>query len=351
MNIYDLITSAEIGVFWEESNKDRAPYLGETLFPNRKQLGLDLKYIKGRSGIPVVLRPSAFDVHVIPRVREGFDTVNVQMPFFKESYYIDEETRQMLIMIQNSTNGAGYVQTVLGRVFDDVAKLLESAAVTRERNRMQLLTTGVIAFAANGQAFEFDYGLAPEQKQNVTAVWTNAATADPIADLQAAIDYQESATGVTPSRILMNRYTFNLMKAADKVRNAIFVINNFVNTTGILTNDTVVSYISQVIGLEIIINNKQYIDETGATRKYVPDGVVVVMPSGTLGNTYLGTTPEEADLMSSAVANVSIVDTGVAITTMVKPDPVSVETKVSQITLPSFEMADQIVIIDTLTAA
>ena len=56
--------------------------------------------------------------------------------------------------------------------------------------------------------------------------------------------------------------------------------------------------------------------------------------------------PEESDLLSSGVANVSITDTGVAITTMPKSDPVNVETKVSMISLPSFEAADQIFIAD-----
>ena len=51
--------------------------------------------------------------------------------------------------------------------------------------------------------------------------------------------------------------------------------------------------------------------------------------------------------MGGNVANVSIVDTGVAITTVQKADPVQVETIVSMICLPSFEAADQVYILDT----
>ena len=75
----------------------------------------------------------------------------------------------------------------------------------------------------------------------------------------------------------------------------------------------------------------------------------MLIPSGDLGNTWFGTTPEESDLMaSSAVDNVSIIDTGVAVTTMRRADPVNVETKVTQISLPSFEAADQIIIADVI---
>lgn len=345
MSIYDLITSQELSAYWEEINTNASPYFGETLFPNRSVDGIDLKWIKGRSGIPVVLRPSAFDVNVIPRNRAEMEMLRVQMPFFKESYYIDEELRQKLIMIV-ATNNQNLVTTILGRIFDDAAKLIEAAAVARERMRMGVITTGVLAFAANGQAFEFDYGLDPDQLRDATVPWTTPATATPIDDIQAAIDYLETTTDSTPARILMNRYTFNLFKATDQVRNGIIAVNNFINTTGFVSNDVVMQYVEQLLGLEIVINNKTYRDESETVQKYVPDGVVTILPAGTLGYTNFGTTPEEADLLNNASSNVAIVDTGVAVTTMVREDPVSVETKVSQICMPSFEAADTIVILD-----
>ena len=79
----------------------------------------------------------------------------------------------------------------------------------------------------------------------------------------------------------------------------------------------------------------------------MPEDTFVMFPSGPLGKTWFGTTPSESDLMSSGVANVSIVETGVAITTIKKADPVQVETIVSMICLPSFEQADNVYIIDT----
>ena len=51
--------------------------------------------------------------------------------------------------------------------------------------------------------------------------------------------------------------------------------------------------------------------------------------------------------MTGSVANVSITDTGVSVTTVQKADPVQVETIVSMICLPSFEAADQVYIMDT----
>jgi len=79
----------------------------------------------------------------------------------------------------------------------------------------------------------------------------------------------------------------------------------------------------------------------------MPTKTMVMFPSGPLGNTWFGTTPAESDLMTGSAANVSITETGVAIVTAKKIDPVQVETIVSQICLPSFEQADSVFILDT----
>lgn len=102
------------------------------------------------------------------------------------------------------------------------------------------------------------------------------------------------------------------------------------------------------LDLRVVVYSKRYADETGATFAYVPDDTFVLFPEGTLGKSWFGTTPEESDLMASQVANVSIVETGVAITTIEKADPVNVETKVTMINLPSFEAADQVHIADVV---
>ena len=87
-------------------------------------------------------------------------------------------------------------------------------------------------------------------------------------------------------------------------------------------------------------------DENKQAKAFVPDDLLVLFPEGTLGNTWFGTTPEESDLMTSNAANVSITDTGVAVTVTQHTDPVNAETKVTMVCLPSFEAADQVYILD-----
>ena len=108
--------------------------------------------------------------------------------------------------------------------------------------------------------------------------------------------------------------------------------------------------IKSILYIKNITYDKKYRDENGTAQRLVSDDVFVMFPNGQLGNTWFGTTPEESDLMASEVANVTIVDTGVAVTTIEKADPVNVETKVTMICLPDFPTADQVYIIDVENA-
>lgn len=342
-NIFDLVTAPEITAYWTELNQDRAPYLGETLFPNQKKLGLDLKWLKGSKGLPVVLKLSAFDAQAVPRQRIGFEKVSAEMPFFKESLYVDEELRQELNKVLESGNQA-YIDAVINRIFDDEGQLIDSAAVARERMRMSLLTTGTITMASNGQAYTYDYGLDSNQKPVVTTSWSTN-TADIIGDIRGWQDDREDETGVRPTRAICSRKTFGYILQNTAIKNAVWGVQN----NAPINEAKAKAYLLDELDLEVVIYTKRYKDESGTTQKYVPDDTFVLIPPGNLGNTWFGTTPEESDLLaSSSVDNVSIVDTGVAVTTMRRADPVNVETKATQIALPSFEMADQIIIADVI---
>lgn len=341
-SIFDLVTAADVTAYWENMQQNRAPFVGEQLFPADKKLGLNLEWINGNSGIPVVLNLSAFDANVIPRGREGFSISNAKMPFFKESMYIDEEMRQQLNMVLE-TGKQAYIDVVMNRIFNDEIKLIEAARSQRERMRMSALTTGAISLASNGQAVSYDYGVPQSHKATVGTTWGTAG-ATPVADIRAWMDTIEDDTGVRPTRAICNSSVWNALLADASIKNTIFVYSQGVST---ISDNALTAFLKDQLNLSVYVNNKRYKNELGVATKFVADDTFVLFPEGQLGTTWFGTTPEESDLLSGSVANVSITDTGVAVTTMKKADPVNVETKVSMICLPSFESADQIFIADT----
>ena len=337
--------SQELVAYWQELVKDEAPYPCEELFPNNKKRGLKLDWLKGARGLPIVLKTSAFDAAAVPRGRIGFDKLSANMPYFKESTFIDEELRQDLNMVLETGNQA-YVDAVMNRVFDDEMRLLRGARASRERMRMMALTTGAIAMAANGQSFVFDYGVT--HKGTASVSWSDRENSDPIEDIRQAKEAIEQETGCTITRAMCDGKTWRDLRNNEKIKKEIFVLTNGV---GALTNKQLDNYIAdQLDGLKIRVNKYRYKDEQGNTQAFMPEDTFVMFPDGVLGTTWFGTTPAESDLMAGNAANVSITDTGVAVTTVQKADPVNVETIVSMICLPSFESADEVYIIDTKAA-
>lgn len=344
MTIFDLMQSQELTAYWEALTQDEAPYPCEELFPNDKKRGISLKWLKGARGLPIVLKTSAFDVHATPRPRIGFEKLTAEMPYFKESTYIDEELRQELNLVLETGNQA-YIDSVMNKIFDDETRLLRGAAAARERMRMMALTTGVISMSANGQTFTFDYGVS--HKGNAAVAWSDHANSDPIEDMRVARDKIAEDTGAVITRAMCDGTTWRHIRNNAKIQKAIFVLTNGV---GAISDRQLRQYIMDELEIEVVVNDKRYKDEGENTLKFMPVNTFVMFPDGDLGKTWFGTTPAESDLQTGSVANVSITDTGVAVTTVQKADPVQVETIVSMICLPSFEMADQVYIMDTTAA-
>ena len=343
-SIFDLITAQELGTYWTELSQDEPPYLGETLFPHDKKLGLDLSWIHGSRGLPVTLKASAFDVYAVPRTRQGFEMTRTQMPYFKESMYVDEELRQELNRVLESNN-ASYRDVILNRIFDDETTLLRGAAAIREVMRMQVLTTGAITLTSNGQKYDYDYGVPENHKVDAATKWSQFDSADPLEDIRRAKEDLQDETGVVLTRAICDGKTWRNLRNNEGFRKAIYVLTQGVGAG--INDNQLRAFIADQVGISVEVYDKRYRDESGQTHKFMPENTFVMMPDGALGRTWFGTTPAESDLMSGGVANVSVVDTGVSVTTAKKVDPVNVETIVAQICLPSFEEAENVIIMDT----
>ena len=125
-SIHEIVSAKEIAAYYTEKMSNKIPYLGEVLFPRSKTLGLDLSWIKGAGGLPVVLKPSAFDVNVTLRDRVGLSKIETEMPFFKEGILVKEKDRQELNKLLGSGN-TQYLDLILSKIFDDATTLVDGA--------------------------------------------------------------------------------------------------------------------------------------------------------------------------------------------------------------------------------
>lgn len=348
MRITDVFGAQAIAAHYTAAASNAIPYYGAGAFPAQKKGGLDLKWIKGHKGLPVSLAPSAFDAKSTLRDRVGISVNKSEMAFFRESMLVTEADKQEILRAQDS--GDPYVMQALQHVFDDTRTLIDGAEVVGERMRMQLLApiggNVGINIASNGVDYTYNYdpdgSWKKEHYMEITTdadKWSAADTCDPIADLEAAMDAQEEAAGNRPEILLMSKATFNLLKASKKVQSGVLAQN--LTATVNYTTARIKQYIEETLRVTIVIYNKKFKDESGATKNFFPDNIVMMMPSGALGSTWYGTTPEELAQMAEEGVDTAIVNTGVAVTFTKTTDPVNYKTTVSEILLPSFERMDE----------
>lgn len=339
----ELFAAKVIAAYYTEAGSNRVPYLGEALFPAKKKMGLGLRWIRSHSGLPVSLVASDFDSKTVIRAREGFDVTETQMPFFREGISIREADRQELLKALEL--GDAYLNSVLSKLYGDAANLIAGANVVNERMRMQLLSSGKIELVdRKGGIIKYDYQFKGTHKTTLTS--TNKWDDDdaPInSQIESWIETIENDTGERPSRAILTGVTLNYLKQNKEILAEIKPLA--AAQVAPIRTDTLIDWFGDKFRIQLAVYNKMYANEVGgAGAKFFPDNVFTLIPAGALGNQWFGTTPEEADLMASRNANVEIVDTGVAVTTYETSDPVNVNTKVSEISLPSFEAADKVFI-------
>jgi len=354
MRLRDAYSAKAIAIVNANAASNQIPYLGSLLFPAKKKMGLDLKWIKTSKGLPVSLMPSAFDTKSTIRSREGIKIDKTEMAYFKESMLVKEVDEQEILRVKDSADP--YAQEVLDRIFDDANTLVEGANVVPERMIMQLLnpTNGhpSISIAADGATYSYNYDPDGSYATNnyealsSTAKWDTAAatsTADPVKDIQDAQDAVEALTGTRPSIAIMSRDTFNKVKACPSVKNYILAQN--VSANVMITDAKVKELFLTELGVNVIVYTKKFKTEAGVTTQFFADGYCALVPEGSLGNTWYGTTPDERTLMADPNYDTALVNTGVAVTVTNTSDPVQTKTTVSEIVLPSFERMDETYVI------
>lgn len=353
----EAFTARAIGINWDnyQASLGEAPYLGRTKFGTRKQNGLDLKFIKGKNGLPVSLKVAAFDAQAPLRDTIGFSEIQNEMPFFRESYMVTEKEEQDYASYAESNNVA-YANQILANIMKKPLDLVRGANVVPERMIWQLLAPKdgypKITLATNDKQFVIDYttdnGAEFKAKnfvdltQDATAKWSAAATATPLKDLVDTKRDFSKKTGYSLARFSMNTETWEMVVAAEDTKKQVLGIIAYEG--GIRLEDSdVVKYLAGK-GIEIEVYDKMFIDEEGNTQYFIPTGIVSCQSAGVyLGEVVYGTTPEERS-GSLADGTLSIVETGVAIYTYTTEHPINTHCVASEIVLPSFEGMDSVCI-------
>ena len=338
MNLQEFINSKEIALYIENLPPQIA--LDTSLFPNDKQLSTELEMAKGAMQRPVAIRMSQFDVAAkIRALKAEVSVEKKEMPFFKEAIGINEKARRDLTIAKDSSN-QNLVEFIIKQVFENYANLVGGADVQASRMRSQILQKGEINIVTEDGDIVVDYGVPADHKETLTGadLWSNPAS-DIVGDIRR---WQKVFTdkGLTkPTRLLMTDKTFDYIVSNNAITKD---LKTRAFGDVILVEEDYKAFLRKKLGVEIAILNGVYLDEKGVQQNFYEDNIVTLIPAGTLGKTIYAVTPEEFDKSyGSGKLDTSVIKTGISITTMVKEDPVSVDTKISQIVLPSFDRANE----------
>ena len=348
MKIRDIFSAAAIAIRHTAAPSNKQEYLGKGLFPAKKKMGLDLKWIKTSKGLPVSLAPSNFDAKSTLRSRSGFKMDETEMAFFRESINVKEADEQEIMRVQDSKDP--YAKEVIDRIYDDAENLIAGAEVVPERMIMQLLAASdgspKISIQANGATYAYNYDPNGSYKTNNfvelqgTSKWSDTENSDPLADTENAQGAVEDVAGETPSIMIVSKRTMNYLKKNAKIKSA--VVSKSDSPIVFINEKKVKALFSEELGISIIVYKKKFKDDTGNAQQFYPDGFATLIPEGTLGNTWYGCTPEERTGMSDENADVKVLgDTGITVMVTTTHDPEQTKTTVSEIVLPSFERMDE----------
>lgn len=355
----DAFTARALGVAWNNYKQSLGlpPYLGRSFFGTDKKQGLDLRFIKGSKGLPVSLKASNFDAQAPLRDGIGFSDIQNEMPFYRESYMVTErEEQDYASYVEGNPD---YANQVLKEIMKSPLDLIQGANVVPERMIWQLLAAAdgiprIKVMIDGADPYYIDYttdsGAAYKatnyiQLTSAADKWNASATATPIQDLLDAQEQHKDNTGEILTRFAMNSKTWRYFCNAEDTKKQILGVTAY-NEGMRLTPANVKSYLLDMYQIEIYEYNLMYKDSNGTSSTFIPDGVVSAIAGNMnqLGTVWYGMTPEERSA-SKLAGNFTLTDTGVAVYTYETNHPVNLHCVVSEITLPSYENMDSVVIL------
>lgn len=345
MDLKDFINSKNIALYMKELKREKT--LEKSLFPAKKVLGTKLEYAKGAKKKPIALRQSTFDVAAKMRSLSAEITVkSTEIPFFKEACGIDETTRRELISAIGCNN-ENLVKAISDQIFEGQVNLIKGSEIIPKAMAAQVLQNGVINYSSDSNDGDVvvDYGVPANHKVVLTSTdkWTDPG-ADIVGDVKKWQKVLTDENYPKPTTLLLTESTFDntfLINAAIKNH----LNGNVMNQNRILSQKDFLQFAKEIMGLTIVFldDSTYYPYEGAAAVQYYENNKITLMSGTSLGNTVYGVTPEEFDKThGSGKLDTTMVGTGTAITTMIKEDPVTVDTKVSVMPIISFDRADEV---------
>ena len=310
-------------------NRQMAPLLGETLFPERKIQGLEFEYLRGGSSLPVAAKVHAFDTEAEIGSREVQKSAG-ELALIKRKMQLKEKD----IIALNNPRNVQEAMFLKQNVFNDIDALVNSVRAGIEKMRMEVLAKGKITLDSDNNKTIVDYNVPEEHK--AIANW-NDDSVNPLEDIMTWIDRMDD----TPTRALTSTKVLRTI-----MRNKNVITTIFGSNTGKILTPVEFDNFMKANGLPVIkAYDKKYRVQSAngfTTNRYFDENAFAMFGDNMLGETVYGTTAEEIRLSQNPEFDTNAV--GNILTTVYEQsgDPVSTWEKAVATALPSFAEADNV---------
>lgn len=281
LKILDGETLANISVQFDYKSAT-ADFVGLKLFPMVKTPNLKVamyNLLKG-SEVPVIALVHAFDSEARIGDRPNYEEIRAELLLIKGKINHGEELRKKVRdMGMDSTE-----RTLINAIYDDISNEIAKVLTAFERRACEALSTGKCVVDENGAKVTVDYHLSADNKVDFSG-WSTPSH-DIVADMAAL----KVASKNKIVRQIVSSKVLGYMLANEK-------LNAFAQAQLLpMTQDFVTNYISNALGIQIIVDDRTYKTAYNGGKEYRffdEDTVISLTTRGTVGQTLMTSTPTE----------------------------------------------------------
>jgi len=296
--------------------------------PSRFVPDLEYRYNKGTGGLIPAAQYRSYDAESPIAKRKGIERRSGSLPPMSEKIRLGEYDR---LRIQANPD-----QSIRDQILSDAVLLAKKREARREKARADALVNGSVTLNENGVVANVDFGRNPSNAVTAATLWSNTATADPLADLTTWVQYYVDVNGEPPGALVTSTKVKGYLLRNAAIRQ---LAGTLTGTPTILSTPALQAALESHDLPMLYTYDAKYEDASGAGARFVADNLAMLLreqvsrdagEGSQLGATFWGNTAESLEPEYGLGGD----EPGIVVGNYKVPNPLGLWTNAAAISLP-----------------